>query len=350
MKKSLLIYGAYGYVGEAISRLAVKNGYQPILAGRNKNRLHILAQVLNLEYRAFELENTEALHEALREVQVVLHCAGPYIHTYKPMIEACLEHATHYLDITGELPVFEALAALDSRAKERGIMILPGIGFDVVPTDCLAVYLKDKLPTASHLTMAFQSVGPSRLPPGTLKTMIDLIPYGERIRHAGKLIEPTESLVTREVDFGQGPVKVTRLTWGDVFTAYLSTGIANIEVFTEFPESVTKQLNVIRRFKFLFRSKWVREYLKSKVKGGASKEKRDKTKVFVWGEVQDEFGNSAEARLVGPEAGVNWTACAAIAGVSRILQGDFKLGYQTPAMAFGADFVLECDGVVRMDV
>jgi len=349
MKNNFLIYGANGYVGEAITRLAVKRGYQPIIAGRNESQLKQLADQLNLKFLIFNLSEKSALDNALKDVLVVLNCAGPYLHTYKPMIAACLRQSTHYVDITGEIPVYEAIAALDNKAKEQGIMMLPGAGFDVVPTDCIAVYLKDKLPSATHLSLAFQSVGPSRLPPGTMKTMIELVPYGERIRKDGKLIEPKETVVTRTVDFGEGNVKVTRLSWGDVFTGFYSTGIPNIEVFTEFPESVMKQIRMTRKFNFLFGYKWFRNYLMSKVRGGASKEKRDQTHVNVWGEVKDGKGNRASCRLTGPEAGLNWTSQTAVAAVSKILQGNFKLGYQTPAMAFGADFVLECDGVKRIE-
>jgi short subunit dehydrogenase-like uncharacterized protein len=69
-------------------------------------------------------------------------------------------------------------------------MLLPGVGFDVVPTDCLALHLKQRLPSATRLRLAFQSVGPAGLPPGTQRTAIELLNYGDRVRRNGKLVRP----------------------------------------------------------------------------------------------------------------------------------------------------------------
>src|SRR6185436_2129408 len=153
-------------------------------------------------WRAFSLEEPAAIEQALQEVAVVLHCAGPYIYTAGPMVEACIRTGTHYLDITGEIPVYEAIAARDAESKARGVMLLPGAGFDVVPTDCLAVHLKQRLPSATRLTLAFQSEGPAGLPPGTQRTMVELIPYGNRVRRSGRLETPERAVKTRLVDFG----------------------------------------------------------------------------------------------------------------------------------------------------
>lgn len=162
MASSFLLYGATGFVGEAIARLAVQSGLRPLLAGRDRARLAALAGELAVEYRVFPLEEAAALDRALEEVAVVLHCAGPYLYTFQPMLEGCLRTGTHYLDLTGEIPVYEALAARTAQARARRVMLLPGVGFDVAPTDCLAMHLKQRLPSASRLTLAFHSQGARR--------------------------------------------------------------------------------------------------------------------------------------------------------------------------------------------
>ena len=216
MSNTFLLYGANGFVGQEAARHAINENLKPILAGRNYSAIQKLANELELEYRIFSLSDIDAMDRALDDVQVVLHCAGPYIYTSGPMVESCIRTGTHYLDITGELPVYEALASKDEEAKSKGIMILPGIGFDVVPSDCLALHLKNRLPTANKLVLAFQTVGPAGLPPGTQKTMIELVPYGDRIRVNGRLEKPERKIIVREIDFGNGPVRATRFTWGDV--------------------------------------------------------------------------------------------------------------------------------------
>lgn len=350
MSASFLLYGAYGYVGEAAARLAVAQGLKPVLAGRDAARIAPLAAELGLEARAFRLDDPAAADEALRGLPLVLHLAGPYKYTARAMVDACLRAGAHYLDITGEIPVFAELAARDAEAKARGVMLLPAVGFDVVPTDCLAVHLKQRLPSATRLTLAFQSVGRSGLPPGTQRTMIELIPFGDRVRRDGKLVVPERGEALRSVDFGQGPVQAVRLTWGDVFTAYYSTGVPNIEVYVVLPEAARRQRALVQRLRFLLRLAPLRALLKRGVRPGPSAEARARTVTHVWGEVEDTAGRKAAARLHGPEAGLVWTTRAALAVVRKVLAGKFSPGFQTPAKVYGPDLVLECEGVTREDL
>ena len=350
MPSEFLLYGSTGFVGDAIARLAVQKGIRPILAGRNADKLKTQANELGLEYRAFTLEDAKAIDSALEDVTVVLHCAGPYFHTFKPMVDGCLRVSRHYLDITGEIPVYEAIAARDAQAKAQGVMLLPSVGFDVVPTDCLAVHLKQRLPFATRLTLAFQMEGPAGLPPGTQRTMIELIPFGNRVRHQGRLEIPERGMKTRLIDFGKGPVHATRMTWGDVFMAYYSTGIPNIEDYMVLPEAVRRKMALLDYLRPLFKLAAVRNFLKHRVKPGPTAEQRAKTSTHVWGEVEDDQGQKAVSRLHGPEAGVVWTARTALATVQKVLAGNASPGFQTPALAYGADFVLECEGVTREDL
>jgi short subunit dehydrogenase-like uncharacterized protein len=347
---NFLLYGSTGFVGEAIARLAVRSGLQPVLAGRNAAKLKIQAAELGATYRVFNLEDSAALDQALNEVSVVLHCAGPYLYTYKAMMESCLRTGTHYLDLTGEIPVYEALASQDTEAKARGVMLLPGVGFDVMPTDCLAVHLKQRLPSATHLTLAFQSQGPAGLPPGTQRTVIEMIPYGIRVRRNGRLEIPEQRIKNRLVDFGSGPILATRMTWGDVFTAYYSTGIPNIEEYLVLPGATRRLMTAMGFLSPLFRLAAIRNLIKRGVRPGPTVDECARTVAHVWGEVVDDQGRRAVSRLSGPETGVLWTGRAALAAVRKVLAGNISPGFQTPARVFGADFVLECEGVTREDL
>jgi short subunit dehydrogenase-like uncharacterized protein len=350
MPSRFLLYGAYGYVGEATARLAVQQGLQPILAGRDAARLEKLAAELDVEQRAFSLDDAAAMDRALQNVTVVLHCAGPYLYTAKQMVDGCLRAGSHYLDLTGEIPVYQTLAAQDAQARARGVMLLPGAGFDVVPTDCLALHLKQRLPSATHLTLAFQMQGPAGLPPGSQRTGIELVSYGNLERRDGRLVSPERAVKTRRIDFGQGPVEATQLPWGDVFTAFYSTGIPNIEDYAVLPKAMQRQIALTRYIQPLFKLAAVRHFFRRAVQPGATAEEREKTFTHVWGEVKDEQGRSAAARLHGPEAGVIWTARAALAAVQKVLAGSASPGFQTPALVYGADFVLESEGVTREDL
>jgi short subunit dehydrogenase-like uncharacterized protein len=343
-----LIYGANGYTGELIARYAVERGMRPTLAGRNAIAIEALAKKHHLDYRVFSLDEKDRLDAALSEVDMVLHCAGPFSITSRPMAKACLRNKRHYTDITGEIAVFEAMAGLDARAKEAGIMLMPGVGFDVVPSDCLAKHLKDRLPTANRLSLAFYGMG--RISHGTQATMTMNVGRGGAIRKEGKITPVPAAWKTREIDFGAGVIKTgVTIPWGDVATAYYSTGIPNIEVFTVVPPAQLKMLKMSRYIGWLLSTKPAQNYLQKQIPpGGPSDEERTKGRTLLWGEVSDANGNRVEARLQGPE-GYTLTAIAALNVVQKILDGNFHPGYQTPAKAYGAGLVMEIDGVRRED-
>ncbi len=347
MANPILIYGANGYTGELITRFAVERGLKPILAGRNAIKIEELAKKHHLEYRVFSLDETDRLDAVLQEVDMVLHCAGPFSITSVPMVEACLRNKKHYTDITGEISVFETCAALDSRAMEAGIMIMPGVGFDVVPSDCHALHLKNRLPSATHLTLAFYGMG--RISHGTQATMTMNIGRGGAIRKDGKITPVPAAWKTREIDFGEVTKTGVTIPWGDVSTAYHSTGIPNIEVFTVAPKSALKAMKLSRHLGWLLATAPFQKYLQGKIPpGGPSDEERAKGKTLLWGKATDAEGNSVEARQQGPE-GYTLTAIAALNIAEKILGGNFNPGSQTPAKAYGADLVLEIEGVQRTD-
>jgi short subunit dehydrogenase-like uncharacterized protein len=345
MANRFLIYGANGYTGELITRFAAERGMTPILAGRNAIAVEELAKKHHLEYRVFSLDETARLDAALHEVDLVLHCAGPFSITSRPMVEACLRNKKHYTDITGEIAVFEAAARLDEEAKAAGVMLMPGVGFDVVPSDCLAKHLKDRLPSATHLSLAFYGMG--RLSHGTQATMTMNVGSGGAVRKDGKIMSVPAAWKTREIDFGEVTKTGVTIPWGDVATAFYSTGIPNIEVFTVVPPSNLKMMKASRYLGWLLSMKPFQDYLQSKIPaGGPSDEERAKGKTLLWGEATDLNGNKVASRMQGPE-GYTMTALAALNITQKILSGNFTPGYQTPAKAYGADLVLEIDGVTR---
>jgi short subunit dehydrogenase-like uncharacterized protein len=348
MSTRFLIYGANGYTGELITRFSAERGMAPILAGRNAIAVEELAKKHHLDYRVFSLDETDRLDAALQEVEMVLHCAGPFSITSRPMVEACLRNKKHYTDITGEIAVFEATARLDEQAKAAGVMLMPGVGFDVVPSDCLARHLKDRLPTATHLSLAFYGMG--KLSHGTQATMTMNVGNGGAVRKDGKITSVPAAWKTREIEFGEVTKTGVTIPWGDVATAFYSTGIPNIEVFTVVPPSNLQMMKASRYLGWLLAMKPFQDYLQSKIPaGGPSDDERAKGKTLLWGQATDLNGNIAESRMQGPE-GYTMTALAALNIAQKILDGNFTPGYQTPAKAYGADLVMEIEGVTRQDI
>ncbi len=348
MSNNFLIYGANGYTGELITRMAAERGLNPILAGRNEAKISGLAEQYGFAHRVFSLDETAKLDAALQEVDIVLHCAGPFSITSLPMVKACIRNKRHYTDITGEISVFETCASMGKKAEEAAVMLMPGVGFDVVPSDCLARHLKDRLPSATSLSLAFYGMG--RLSHGTQATMTMNVGKGGAIRKDGKITSVPAAWKTRDIDFGEVTKTGVTIPWGDVSTAFYSTGIPNIEVFTIIPPSNLKLMKMSRYLGWLLATGPFQSYLQKKIPaGGPSDAEREKGKTLMWGEASDNQGNRVEARQQGPE-GYTITAIAALNIAEKILAGNFIPGYQTPAKAYGAGLVLEIESVSRQDV
>lgn len=334
-----MIYGANGYTGELIAREAVRRGEKPLLAGRTKENIEPLARELGCEWRIFDLAAPD-----LSGVTIVLHCAGPFIHTSGPMVRACLEAGVHYLDITGEIAVFEAILARDEKAKQRGVMLVPGVGFDVVPTDCLAAMLHAKLPDATDLALAFSSrSGVSR---GTLKTMIEGAGWGSAIRRDGRITRVPHLFDVREIPFSSGSRMATTIPWGDVSTAFRTTGIPNIRVYSAQSPKALRQMRLMRPFLPLMKIGVFRRFALKRADRtrGPSAERRARSRVELWGRVANAGGREVTMTMTVAE-GYDFTVMSALEAVKEVLR-EAKPGAWTPALAFGRGFVTRFDGTV----
>lgn len=343
-----MIYGANGYTGELVAREAVRKGLKPVLAGRNAEAVGKLARELGLPSRTFSLDDPTGTAAELFGIGAVLHCAGPFVKTSAPMVAACLGTGASYLDITGEIPVFERVLSQGEAARRAGVALIPGVGFDVVPSDCLAARLKEALPDATDLVLAFYTDKGS-VSRGTMKTMIESLPHAGAIRKDGKIIPVPIAFDSREIDFGRGGRRwAMTIPWGDVSTAYHSTGIPNIRVYSGTPPSQIRRMKRLAPLLPLagwppvkrFAQRWVERRVT-----GPTPEQRETARVYLWGQVKDAAGRTVTSTLETPEA-YRFTAESAVAAVERVLGGKVEPGAWTASQAFGAGFVTELPGVV----
>ena len=352
-KLQLLLYGANGYTGQLIARYAALYGLSLILAARRKESVAPIAEMLGFDFKVFDLNDETTLVNALKDVALVIHAAGPYDHTSKQMVEACLKTGTHYIDLNGDAAVFEMLLEYDAAAKAAGIMILPGAGFDVVPTDCLSMHLQKQLPDATQLQIAFATPG-GAISHGTAITTVAKLGEPGAVRVNGKLVPKPIGHKGMWVKFFAGKGKADQklftmtIPWGDIFTAYISTGIPNIETYTAVPRGAFALVKMQGLFNWLLRKEWVRNFLRKKIKNkppGLNDEQRKAATTMVWGKVSNSTGKSVSARLCGPDAYTLTAYSCLIIAQKIIKQQNFKPGYHTPATAYGEGLVLEIPGV-----
>lgn len=338
MKKKWLIYGANGYTGQLIAREALLRGLKPILAGRSAGGVATIAGETGFDSLIFDLEDTVAVNRALQEVSVVLHCAGPFSATSQPMIEACLKSGCHYLDITGEISVFANAHKQSDEASHADIVMMPGVGFDVVPTDCLAALLVKALPAATTLTLAFESGG--HMSPGTAKTSIEGLAGGGCVRQDGKLKWVPLAWKTREIPFRHSKRLSVTIPWGDVFTAFISTGVPDIEVYMSTPPSSILQMKRLRMLKPLLSMQWVQNLMKKRIEKsvtGPQIHERESSQMQLWGEATTADGRSVSATMTTPN-GYDVTVTASLGIVEFLLKNDVEGGFYTPSLLMGADY------------
>ena len=344
--KKILLYGANGYTGQLIAKLAAHYSIRPTLAGRNEESVRELANSLQLPFEIIDLNDTKKLDEIVAQHSIVIHAAGPFSKTAKAMVEACIRKHVHYTDINGDISCFELVKKYKQDAINSNCMLMPGVGFDVVPTDCIAKLLHQQMPDASDLKIAFATLG-SSVSHGTATTMAEKLGEQGAKRVNGKIIRVPLGLNSLDVDFGEKKLFCMSIPWGDVSTAYHTTGIQNIETFTAVKSSLYKQLKFQGLFNWLLRTPIVRNFIKKKIDqrpAGPNESMLNNGRCLVWGQVKNPQGKIKEARLSGPE-GYLFTAHSSLIIAQEIINGNWQKGYQTPAGLYGYELAKKVPGV-----
>jgi saccharopine dehydrogenase (NAD+, L-lysine-forming) len=345
MRGPLLIYGATGFTGRLVAERARALGMNAMLAGRSAERLRPLAERLGLAWRIARLDQPSSLDAMLQDIEVVLHVAGPYVETARPMVEACLRSKTHYLDLAGELPVFLDLQRLDATARERGLMLMPGAGFVVAASDCLAAHLAERMPNARSLRLAFSRT--DLISRGTLRAMLGLVREAVSIRRDGELTSVPVGRLQRRFDFGAGERPSTALSWADVVTAYHTTAIPTIEVYAEAEATARLLYQAGAWLAGPLQRPAARAVLRSQTRlwpDGPPESRRSAARRVIVGEVEDPWRQIVRARLHTPD-GYSITPAIALEIARRVLSDDLEPGFQTPAGIYGPGLVFNLDGV-----
>lgn len=320
----VLVYGVTGYTGRLISRRLAQQGVAHVVGGRRADAVAEWGRTVSMKTRSFGLEAVD-----LEGVSAILNCAAPFSQTARPLVDAALDAGVHYLDLAGEVAEHVALQERNAEATARGVMLMPGVGFGVVPTECAAVLAARALPAAQKLVIAYETVGGASR--GTLETVLGGMSTPGVVRRGGALAPSLPAERVLDLDIGGGMVRVaTNPFRADMVSAFVSTGVADIETYATFPAPLRVLMRSSARSWSVVRGAIAMLVARAPEGPSEAERARGRTRILVVAEKGD---RRASVRVRGPEA-YEFTARAAAAIVARI--GEAKPGFQTPSQVFGS--------------
>ncbi len=343
-KSKWLIYGAYGITGQLIVEEAMRQGQHPILAGRSAEKLKVQAEKVGLDWISFDLKDKTTMIKALEKVEAVLNIAGPFKQTARPLIEACLETGTNYLDVSNEIEVFQQVATYDRRAKERGITIISGVGFGTVATNFLVKKVAEQLPDATELEIAV-SLYSEEGSAGATKTALEVLASGGKSYRGGKLGNYQLGKGAKKLAFPDGSERtIMPVPSGDLVAAFQVTAIPEIKAYLEFAGSPLVLRLAMPILQGVMKIKFVRQMAE---KASARSAKSETTPLesqaekysYIWVRATNQAGKSKEGWLKLGE-GYQFTAKSSVLAVKNFF-GLRPIGVLTPAQAFSNEFIQE---------
>ncbi|MGW5868657.1 saccharopine dehydrogenase family protein [Streptomyces sp. NPDC055239] len=326
----LLVYGATGYTGKLVAEHAEQSGLDVVVAGRNRERVAALGEELGVESRAFTLDDPELLRNALADITVVLNVAGPFHRTARPLMDACIDKGVHYLDTSAEYDVFAGAQSRQAEAAAAGVMVMSGVGWDVVPSDCVAAHVAARVadPVGLRIALKLLSATPEEAAGLNLFSRGSIVSATEGIGDLGVLVRTDGDIVTlpepriASFDFGDGgPEECVSASMGDLITSHLSTGIPSIEVYVQTGQPLPVDLDL------------------SALPDGPTAREREVGRSKVVAEVTGRDGSTALSMIDTP-TGYRFTQLSSVEIARRVLAGSFTPGFQSPSSAYGPELAL----------
>lgn len=335
----VLLYGATGFSGRLLTQCLLEQGIDVVLAGRNEARLAELARRWKLDFRVFSLDDPAQIEASLDTMQVVLHAAGPFTRTGLPMISACIRTGTHYLDLAGEWPLFQQAMDHSDRAAANGVMLMPGIGFSIVASDCLLAMALARFPEAVALRLALSA--PDVMSRGTFRSLMGLTSSTVMVRRNGTPTCMPAGSLSRCFDFGAGLRKAVAVTWPDVFISQVTHGIATLEVYAQADWPVQFAYRAGSSMAPLHQSALGQRLLDLLSQGwpeAPSATQRQRSGFTLVVEAEDRWRRCRSLRIQTPD-GYTVTGATATAIVGRVLKGHVAPGFQSPAHLYGGSLL-----------
>lgn len=240
-KVGIIVYGAYGQIGKAITQELLKQGIYPLLAGRNTKKLTQFANKTNLPFACFDLINPTTIARHLEDAEVFINCAGSLITNPEPIARAAIQAQCHYLDVGGQYHTLTTLYSLSNVAASSQSVICAGLGAECIPGDCLAGSIKHNLKDLSQLDIAYDIS--HRFSAGSIKATLNRLSKGNIELQNHTPTATQYSFNSKRVLFGSRMKHVSQVPTGDLAAINRSTNCPNVKSYF----AITKQFTPIIR-------------------------------------------------------------------------------------------------------
>jgi short subunit dehydrogenase-like uncharacterized protein len=214
---TIVLYGATGYTGRLVTEELARRGLDHVLSGRDPDKL---ARLRGAPVRAARLDDDRALRELLEGASVVINCAGPFTLAGDALVRAAIATRTHYVDSTGEQAFIRMVFDRHGGTAERaGVALLPALGFDYAPGDCIARLAGAAIEPLDELVLAYamEGFGMTR---GTLKSALEGMAGSEVVYEEESWRAAPGGIYKARFDFPEpiGRQAMSRFPSGEVIT------------------------------------------------------------------------------------------------------------------------------------
>jgi short subunit dehydrogenase-like uncharacterized protein len=182
---TVVLYGASGYTGRLVAGELHRRGVEHMLSGRDLAKLEPVGAEHGTPVRAVALDDETGLRDLLGDAAAVINCAGPFTLAGDALVRAAIDSGTHYADSTGEQGFVQMVFERHGAAAERaGVALLPSIGFDFLPGDCIARLAAEGHEPLEEVVVAYdvEGFGMSR---GTLRSAMEAMQSGGVVYDGG---------------------------------------------------------------------------------------------------------------------------------------------------------------------
>jgi short subunit dehydrogenase-like uncharacterized protein len=334
----LLVYGAYGNTGSMVARTALERGHEVVLAGADRHRLDLLSAEIGARAAQAKLDSPLELRQLIRKTACVIHVAGPFAATFRPMLEACSAEGIPYLDLNGELDVFRAIEDYVDTHRP-GIPVVSGVGFGVAAGESAAMHAAAMLAKPERIWLGL-APGLGQRSPGALRSMLRTVAQGGAVLYHGRFVSERVGRRSFQPGLTQQQRTFVSMPLGELWAIHRSTGVANIIGGAAVPAAErillrSGALGLLGRSESI--RNWLAEHLAQDSSPGTTP-----FESLVWARAEDSEGRDAEAILTMGE-GYQWSAEAAVRAAERVAL-DPRPGLWTPGQYFGQEFAVEVTG------